>query len=57
MSSYNVSLQVKMTNQLALVAAYQLVYDTNPPHSVAKDASLTTLSLVYEFKNSKLPAE
>jgi hypothetical protein len=23
--------------------------------SVAKDASLTTLSLAYEFKNSKLP--
>lgn len=56
-TSYNVALQVKMTNQLALAAGYQLVYNTNPPHSVAKDASLTTLSLVYEFKNSKLAPE
>ena len=54
MSSYNVALQVKMTNQLSLAAGYQLVENTHPPASVAKDASLTTLSLVYEFKNSKL---
>jgi putative salt-induced outer membrane protein len=57
MTTYNVSLQVKMTNQLSLAAGYQLVYNTSPPPSVAKDASLTTLSLVYEFKNSKLPPD
>jgi putative salt-induced outer membrane protein len=57
MTSYNASVQVKMTNQLALAVGYQLVYNTSPPPSVAKSASLTTLSLVYEFKNSKMPPE
>jgi putative salt-induced outer membrane protein len=57
MTTYNVALQVKMTNQLALALGYQLVYNTSPPPSVAKSASLTTASLVYEFKNSKLPPD
>jgi putative salt-induced outer membrane protein len=56
-STFSIALQVKMTNQLSLAAGYQLVYNTDPPPSVAKDASLTTLSLVYEFKNSKLKPE
>jgi putative salt-induced outer membrane protein len=56
-STYNVALQVKMTNQLALAAGYQLIDNSRPPAGVAKDASLTTLSLVYEFKNSKLAPE
>jgi putative salt-induced outer membrane protein len=57
MTTATVSLQVKMTNQLALAAGYQLVRNTNPPAGVASSASLTTLSLVYEFKNSKLAPE
>jgi putative salt-induced outer membrane protein len=57
MTSLNVSLQVKMTNLLSLAAGYQLVRNSNPPANIPTNSSLTTLNLVYEFKNSKLPPE
>lgn len=58
MTSFNVSLQVKMSRLLSLAAGYQLVRNSNPPTSnISPNASLTTLNLVYEFKNSKLPPD
>jgi putative salt-induced outer membrane protein len=57
MTTATVSLQVKMTSELALAVGYQLVRNSQPPAGVASSADLTTLSLVYEFKNSKLAPE
>jgi putative salt-induced outer membrane protein len=57
MTSYNVALQVKMTSQLALSAGYSVVRNSKPPPGAVPNAILTTLNLVYEFKNSKLPPD
>jgi putative salt-induced outer membrane protein len=57
MTTFNVGVQVKMSSQLALAAGYQLVRNSKPPGGISSNSSLTTLSLVYEFKNSKLPPE
>lgn len=57
LTSYNVALQVKMTSQLALSAGYSVVRNSKPPPGAVPNAILTTLNLVYEFKNSKLPPQ
>jgi putative salt-induced outer membrane protein len=58
MSSLNLQLLVKMTGQLSLAAGYQVVRNSNPPApNISRNATLTTLSLTYEFKNSKLPPD
>jgi len=57
MTSYNLALQVKMTSQLALSAGYSVVRNSKPPPGAVPNATLTTVNLVYEFKNSKLPSE
>jgi putative salt-induced outer membrane protein len=53
----NISLQVKMSNKLALAVGYQLVRNSSPPAGVGRSASLTTLNLVYELKNPNLAPE
>ncbi|MBV9344979.1 MAG: DUF481 domain-containing protein [Gammaproteobacteria bacterium] len=50
-------LQVKMTSVLALAAAVQLVRNSNPPLGAKNTDTLSTLSLVYEFKNPQLAPE
>jgi len=57
MTTANVALQVKMTERLALSAGYQVVRNSKPPPGAVPNATLTTVNLVYEFKNSKLPPE
>jgi putative salt-induced outer membrane protein len=58
MTSFNVQLLVKMTGQLALAVGYQEVRNSNPPSpNISPNATLTTLLLTYEFKNSKLPPD
>jgi putative salt-induced outer membrane protein len=52
-----ISLQVKMTNVLALSAGYQIIHNSKPPPGVGPSATLTTLNLVYELKNPKLAPE
>jgi putative salt-induced outer membrane protein len=44
------SLQVKMTDQLAVAIGYTVRYNTDPPPSFAKTDTLTTVNLVYEVK-------
>ncbi len=44
------SLQVKMNDQLAIALGYAVRYNTDPPPSFAKTDTLTTVNLVYEVK-------
>jgi putative salt-induced outer membrane protein len=53
----NVALQVEMTDRFALSAGYRLVDNSSPPSGSGRRDTLTTLGLVYELKNEKLPAE
>jgi len=57
LSNANVALQVKMTNRLALSAGYKLTDNSSPPPGTGRRDTLTTLGLVYELKNEKLPPE
>jgi putative salt-induced outer membrane protein len=57
MTTYGIALQVKMSSLLSLSAGYGLVRNSSPPAGVGKDASLTTLNLVYELKNKNLAPE
>jgi len=57
LSNLNVALQVKMTNTLALSAAYTVTRNSQPPAGVGTTATLTTLNLVYELKNKDLAPE
>jgi putative salt-induced outer membrane protein len=57
MQTGSVSLQVKMSDRLALAAGYSLVTNTKPPPGIGKSASLETLSLVYALKNKDLAPE
>ena len=52
-----IALQVKMTGRLALTAAYSLTDNSSPPPGSGRRDTLTTLGLVYELKNEKLPPE
>jgi|AmaraimetFIIA100_FD_contig_101_722270_length_3846_multi_5_in_0_out_0_1 putative salt-induced outer membrane protein YdiY len=53
----SVALHVKMSDRLALAAAYKLTDNSNPPPGSGRRDTLTTLGLVYELKNEKLPPE
>jgi len=57
LTNANVALQVKMTDRLALSAGYRLVDNSSPPPGSGRRDTLTTLGLVYELKNEKLPPE
>jgi putative salt-induced outer membrane protein len=57
LTNASVALQVKMTDRLALSAAYKLIDNSNPPPGSGHRDTLTTLGLVYELKNEKLPPE
>jgi putative salt-induced outer membrane protein YdiY len=57
LTTASVSLQVKMTNRLALAAGYQLTDNSQPPQGSERRDTLTTLNLVYELKNEKLAPE
>lgn len=46
----DIGIQVKMTEVLALTAAYSVRYNTDPPADFRKSDTLTTLNLVYEIK-------
>jgi putative salt-induced outer membrane protein len=51
------ALQVKMTDRFALSAGYKLIDNSSPPPGSGRRDTLTTLGLVYELKNDKLPPE
>jgi putative salt-induced outer membrane protein len=57
LSNAGISLQVKMNSRLALSAGYKLTDNSNPPPGSGRRDTLTTLGLVYELKNEKLPAD
>ncbi len=57
LTNANVALQVKMTDRLALAAGYKLIDNSSPPPGTGRRDTLTTLGLVYELKNEKLPPE
>jgi putative salt-induced outer membrane protein len=57
LTNASVALQVKMTDRLALSAGYKLTDNSSPPPSSGRRDTLTTLGLVYELKNEKLPPE
>jgi putative salt-induced outer membrane protein len=57
LTNASVALQVKMTDRLALSAGYKLIDNSNPPPGSGHRDTLTTLGLVYELKNEKLPPE
>jgi putative salt-induced outer membrane protein len=46
----DLSLQVKMTDVLALALGYSVRHNTNPPADFEKTDKLTTINLVYEIK-------
>ncbi len=46
----DISLQVKMTDVLALAVGYGVRYNSNPPVEFKKTDTLTTINLVYEIK-------
>jgi putative salt-induced outer membrane protein len=46
----DLSLQVKMTDVLALAVGYSVRHNTNPPTEFKRTDSLTTINLVYEIK-------
>jgi len=57
LTTASVSLQVKMSNRLALAVGYQLSDNSKPPAGSGPRDTLTTLSLVYDMKNPKLAPE
>jgi len=57
LTNASIALQVKMTGRLALAAAYNLTDNSSPPPGSGRRDTLTTLGLVYELKNDKLPPE
>lgn len=46
----DIGIQVKISDVLALAAAYSVKYNTDPPLNFGKSDSLTTLNLVYQLK-------
>jgi putative salt-induced outer membrane protein len=57
LTNASVALQVKMNSRLALSAGYKLTDNSSPPPGSGRRDTLTTLGLVYELKNEKLPPE
>jgi putative salt-induced outer membrane protein len=54
LTNASVTLQVKMTDRLALSAGYKLIDNSNPPPGSGHRDTLTTLGVAYELKNDKL---
>jgi putative salt-induced outer membrane protein YdiY len=53
----NLGVQVKMGSALALAVSYSYIRNSSPPVTVlSKTDQLTTVSLVYELMNEKVPA-
>jgi putative salt-induced outer membrane protein YdiY len=53
----NLALQVKMGSKLSLAVAYTYIRNSSPPPSIlSKTDQLTTVNLVYEIRNEKIPA-
>ena len=53
----NLGIQVKMSTALALAISYSYIRNSGPPPTVlSKTDQLTTVNLVYEIKNDKIPA-
>ena len=53
----NLGIQVKMSTSLALAISYSYIRNSSPPPTVlSKTDQLTTVNLVYEIKNDKVPA-
>jgi len=53
----NLGLQVKMGSVLSLAISYSYIRNSSPPPTVlSKTDQLTTVNLVYEIKNDKVPA-
>jgi len=52
-----VALQVKMSGRLALTAGYKVLDNSSPPPGSGHRDTLTTVGVVYELKNEKLPPE
>ena len=53
----NLGIQVKMSTTLSLAVAYSYIRNSSPPPTVlSKTDQLTTVNLVYEIKNDKVPA-
>ncbi len=46
----DISLQVKMTDVLALAVGYGVRHNSNPPVEFKKTDTLTTINLVYDIK-------
>ena len=46
----DIGIQVKISDVLALAAAYSVRHNTDPPLGFGKTDTLTTLNLVYEIK-------
>ena len=57
LTNAQVALQVRMSDRLALSAGYKLIDNSSPPPGSGRRDTLTTLGLVYELKNEKLPPE
>jgi putative salt-induced outer membrane protein len=57
LTNATVDLQVKMTDRLALSAGYKLIDNSSPPPGSGRRDTLTTVGLVYELKNHKLPPD
>ncbi len=52
----NLGLQVKMCSALSLAVSYSYIRNSSPPATVlSKTDQLTTVNLVYEIKNDKVP--
>ena len=53
----NLGVQVKMGSKLSLAVAYTYIRNSSPPPTIlSKTDQLTTVNLVYEIKNDKIPA-
>ncbi len=46
----DIGIQVKISDKLALAAAYSVRYNSDPPPGFGSTDTLTTLNLVYEIK-------
>jgi putative salt-induced outer membrane protein len=57
LSNASLALDVKMSDRLALTAAYKLTDNSSPPAGTGRRDTLTSIGLTYELKNEKLPPE
>jgi putative salt-induced outer membrane protein len=57
LTNASVALDVRMSDRLALTAAYKLSDNSSPPPGSVHSDTLTSIGLSYELKNEKLPPE